>query len=207
MVIKQTRTISYICPICGLTHCEVISLFNFSGKNEVVITCKCGKSSIHIKTKDYKNYSLFLPCIGCGENHEYMLSFYHLWVLPINIIRCRHNEFETCIIGNDDEVRKELDYIEKEKDLVADIIGFEKDFNNSSVMLEAVNKIHDIAEKDNIICECGCKNISVYMLNDKIILQCTKCSGVEVVNAKDNFDLKNILNKEQILLYKQIQSI
>jgi len=207
MLIKQTRTITYICPVCGLTHFEVVSLFDFSGKSEVVITCKCGNSKIRITTKDYKNYHISLPCIGCGETHEYMMSFYHVWIAPINVIRCKQNNFEFCIIGSDDEVRKKLDCLEMEKDAVASIVGFEKEFNNSAVMLEALNKIHDIAEQGNIVCECGCKKISIYMLNDKIILQCTKCSGLEVVDAKDNFDLKNLSQKQQIILYKQIQSI
>lgn len=207
MIIKQSRTISYVCPSCGLTHFEVISLFDFSGKNQIKIGCKCGKSAIVIFTNDYKRYKLTLPCIGCGENHNYELNFYHLWIEPINIMKCTSNNFEYCIIGNDDEVRKELNYLENEKDEIAKMVGYDNEVNNASVMLEAVNKIHEIAEHDNLICECGSKSISVYMLNDKIILQCTKCSGLEVVDAKDYFDLKKILEKQQIILFKQIQSI
>lgn len=207
MLIKQIRTITYLCPVCGLTHFEVISLFNFSGKNELTIGCKCGKSHLRISTEEYKKYSVFVPCIGCGNEHKYVLDFYHMWVKPINILNCKQNALEFCFIGNDNEVRKQLDSSEMQKDAVAATIGFEKSFKNSWVMLEAVNKIHDIAEQDNIICECGCKDISIYMLDDKIILQCTRCSGLEVINAKDNFDLKKILQKQQIILYKQIQYI
>lgn len=207
MLIKQTRIITYVCPACGLTHFETISLFNFSGKSEVVVSCKCGKSQLKLVTKDYKAYNVSVPCMGCGNQHNYTLGFHEMWVKPINIMKCKQNKLEFCLVGNDNEVRKELDILEKEKDLVASNIGFEKSFSNSKVMLEAVNRVHDIAEQDNIICECGCKDISVYMLEDKIILHCTRCSGIEVIAAKDNFDLKNIMQKQQIVLCKQIQYI
>lgn len=207
MIIKQTRTITYICPECGITHFKTIELFNFSGKSEVIIKCKCGKSHLRITTKDYKNYTMFIPCMGCGKRHKYIMDFYHMWVKPINIIHCNENDFKFCIIGNDTEVRKELDHLDIENEVVADNIGFEKSFYNSKVMLEAVNKIHDIAEQNNIICECGCKDISIYMLEDKIILQCIRCSGLEIIAAENNFDLKKILQKQQIILCKQSQYI
>lgn len=207
MLMKQARTITYACPVCGLTHFESISLFNFSGKSEVVIRCKCGKSYLKIVTKDYKTYNVSVPCMGCGNQHKYILNFHDMWIKPMNIIKCKQNMLEFCLVGNDSEVRKELDHLEHEKDVVATNIGFEKAFMNSKVMLEAVNKVHDLAEQDNVICECGSKDVSVYMLDDKIILQCTRCSGIEVISAKDNFDLKNIMQKQQIMLFKQIQYI
>lgn len=207
MIIKQSRTVTYTCPDCGSNHFEDISLFDFSGKSEVDTSCKCSKSKLAIKTEDYKNYSITVPCIGCGDKHKFMLSFYELWVGPVQTIKCEHTGVELCLIGKDGDVRKHLDTLELKKDALADTIGFKKVFNNSTVMLEVFNKIHDIAENDNIVCECGCKDVSVYMLYDKIILQCISCSGLEIINAKDSFDLKAISKKEQIFLYKQIQYI
>lgn len=207
MLIKQVRTISYICPACGLTHFESISLFDFSGKSDVIINCRCNKSQLKISTKDYKEYMLNIPCIGCGNHHMHSLKFYFMWVKPISIIKCNQNGIEYCLIGNDNEVRKQQDSLEKEKDVVASTVGFENSFKNSRVMLEVFNKIHDIAEQDNIVCECGCKEIAVCMLEDRIILQCKRCSGLEVMSAKDSFDLKKVLQKQQIILYKQIQYI
>lgn len=207
MIIRQNRTVTYVCPACGSNHFEDISLFDFSGKSGVVISCRCGKSQLTIETHDYKKYSVDVPCIGCGDRHKLIMGFYELWVGTVKTIKCEYTGVELCLIGKDGEVRRHLDTLELKKDALANTIGFEKIFSNSTVMLEIFNKINDIAEKNNIVCECGCKNASVYLLYEKIILQCTRCSGLKIVSAKDNFDLKAISQNDQIILYKQIQYI
>lgn len=207
MIIRQSRTVTYTCPDCGSNHFEDISLFDFSGNSEVVISCRCGKSQLTIKTEDYKRYNVIIPCIGCGEKHEFTISFYEMWIGPVKVIKCENTGIELCLIGKDGDVRKYFDTLEQKKDALANAIGFKKVFSNSTVMLEVFNKIHDIAEKDNLVCECGCKNVSVYMLYDKIILQCARCGGLDIISAKDSFDLKAISQKDQIILYKQIQYI
>jgi hypothetical protein len=75
-----------------------------------------------------------------------------------------------CFIGADEEVRKRIDSLEKKFDELIDLFGYDKYFLNTQVMLDALNKIHDIAESGNLYCECGSNEVELLLYEDKINL-------------------------------------
>jgi hypothetical protein len=105
-------------------------------------------------------------------------------------------------MGRDEDVRKKIDSLERELDELINLFGYDNYFTNTQVMFDAMNKIHDIAEAGNLLCECGNKDIELLMLPDKIHLKCSKCTGSKIIKASSNSDLKDLLLKQQITLSK-----
>lgn len=202
MLNKNNRIISYICPECGLPIFKNISLFDFSGKKEIIISCKCNKSHLKISTYNHKKYSLDVPCLGCGSIHKYQIGFVSMWEKSINIIKCKTNHTEILFCGYDKEVMYIFDKLEEEKDEVARIIGFERVYLNSTVMLQAINKVHEFCENNAVICECGYANFEIDIKEDVLLIKCKRCNAIGIIKAKSSIDLKELLQKESVFLCK-----
>jgi len=201
------RIISYICPECGLPVFKNLSLFLFSGKRELQISCSCKKSHLTISTNNHKKYFINVPCFGCGNFHTYTLGFHKMWETTFNSICCTLNSTEILFWGIDNEVIKRLDNIEEQKDEIAKVIGYEKIFSNSTIMLEMINKVHQFCENKSIICECGNDEFDIEAKKDKIFVTCRKCNSTGRIRAKSSYDLKKMLDKETIVIYINKQYI
>jgi hypothetical protein len=121
---------------------------------------------------------------------------------PVSVLHCPGTGIELCFIGNDEEVRKRIDSLEKKFDELIDLFGYDKYFKNTQVMFDALNRIHDIAESGNLYCECGSNEIEMLLYEDEIHLKCLRCFANIVIDASSNKDLKDILKKHQIVLVK-----
>ena len=123
-----------------------------------------------------------------------------MWIEEIMSFKCPKTDIELCFVGNDDMVRQSVDMYEIKMDLLMNDIGYEDYFFNNTVMLETIDKIHDIAEKAGLYCECGSKDIDLQMFSDRIELVCKKCFAHEMVMARTNKDLKQTLKRDSITL-------
>ncbi|MDP4180772.1 MAG: hypothetical protein Q8942_06745 [Bacillota bacterium] len=200
MIINTSLTIGYKCSSCGSFEFFNLSLFKLLSKKDYNLTCRCNKSRVTIFNYNLNEFKIQIPCIGCGSDHVFTISRNDLLTKTVNVLRCPNTGIEQCFIGSDEEVRKRIDSLEKEFDELINLFGYDNYFKNTQVMFDALNKIHDIAESGNLFCECGCNEIEMLLLSDKIYLKCSRCFGVEVINAASNKDLKDILTKQQIIL-------
>lgn len=200
MLVDANVTIAYKCSSCGTFEFFNLTIFNLAYKKQYVLKCKCGESYVTLTRESARDYSIGIPCIGCGNEHKYILSRKEILNRNINIFNCPEKGIQQCFLGNDEAVRKKVDMLEKEMDELISMFGYDNYFSNTQVMFDALNKIHDIAEQGNLHCECGSDNVELIMLPDKIKLVCCKCSGNEIISAASNEDLKDILTKSQIML-------
>lgn len=201
MLVDTSMTIAYKCPSCGSFVFFNISLFTpFSNNGEHYFRCHCGNTGLTIGREGVRDIFIKTPCIGCGNEHIYTLKRKDIIKRGINVFHCPMVRMEQCFIGKDDLVRKMVDSLERELDALIDMFGYDNYFSNTQVMFDSLNKIHDIAEQGNLLCECGDNDIELVLLPDKIYLLCRKCSASKVIYAASNEDLKDILVKQQILL-------
>lgn len=200
MLIDTGITIAYKCLSCGTFEFFDVSLFGLSCKKGCSYTCRCNKSSILVYEDNARDYKIKIPCIACGKNHIYSLSRKEILLKDIHVFHCPETGMQQCFIGSDSEVRSKIDNLEKEFDELMDRFGYDSYFKNTQVMLDALNKIHDIAEQGNLACECGNNDIELMLSTDRILLKCRKCPGNAILQAASNEDLKDILMKRQILL-------
>lgn len=204
MVLNWFNTIAYKCPACGAIEFHNISLFDFSGKKEYTLPCMCGASLVKLITKDNRLCNILIPCIACNTVHTYTINFKDLWTKRIMCFKCTKTKIELCFIGCDDAVRKAVDLYEIEMDKLMEDIGYDNGFANSVVMLHTVDRIHDIAEKNNLLCQCGNYDINLRILYDSVELTCNKCFACETIKACTNQDLKLTLKRDSIIISDDI---
>ncbi|HEX3030212.1 MAG TPA: hypothetical protein VHT34_13130 [Clostridia bacterium] len=200
MLIETNMTIAYKCPACGTFEFFSTSLFNVSCKKKLYLPCRCNKSGISINGTRSGECKISVPCICCGSCHDWVLTKRELLQKGINVLYCPEIGMQICFIGNDVDVRNKIDNLEKELDDLISMLGYDNYFKNTQVMIESLNKVHDIAEQGNLICECGNSDVELILFSDMIQLKCKKCPGSKMVPAGTNGDLKDILTREHLLL-------
>lgn len=204
MLIDTSATIAYKCTSCGSFEFFNISLFILLYKKKCNLSCRCKKSSITVKQEGENNFLISIPCIGCGNEHTYLLTKRSFLLGDPVVFNCPETGMQICFIGRDEAVRKKVDSLEEELDELMDAYGYESYFKNTQVMFDILNRIHDIALNDNLYCECGSSDIELVLLSDCILLRCVKCGCDKTIAAANNKDLKSILSKNQILLSENV---
>ncbi|MDQ2085134.1 hypothetical protein RBH29_01615 [Herbivorax sp. ANBcel31] len=201
MIINTGTTFAYKCSSCGTFQFNNISLFEIPQKEEIVFTCRCKGSSLVIKKESPSTFRTVIPCMGCGTNHTYLMSVKEFIAQEIYIFNCPNTGMKQCFMGSDQIVREKIDNLEREYDELINMFGYDNYFNNTQVMFDSLNIIHDIAERGNLFCECGNDDIELLLLSDKIYLRCNLCPGNKIIYASSNEHLKvNLLIKKIMLL-------
>lgn len=200
MLIDMDITIAYKCISCGTFDFISINFFELSMQNSVASKCTCEEAGIRLFQSVKNQYILIVPCIGCGLDHAYKFNREDIFNKDITIYTCPTTGLKQCFIGRDNVVREYVDNFEKELDIIIDGLGYDRYFTNTRVMIDTLNKLHDLAEQNNLHCECGGEDITVTLLKNGVYLKCSKCTGRIFIPASTNNDLKVILRKKSITL-------
>ncbi len=201
MLIDTDITIAYKCFSCGSFNFKNVNLFKLLPNKKLVSGCRCKNAKLEVIRTGKNDYRLTVPCIGCGMEHSHSIGREMLINNNILIYACPVTSIKYCFIGKDTAVRDFVDNFEKELDGMIDGLGYDNYFDNTQVMLDTLNRIHDIAEKGQLFCECGCDDIVVSMRRKGISLKCSQCSRGEFIPAASNNDLKKILLQDRIILF------
>jgi hypothetical protein len=210
--INTLNTVAFKCPVCGSVEFNQFYLFDLWGKKRLVVPCGCKKGFVKITLKSDNKCLITVPCIACNEKHLFIRDIRELWSDRMLKLTCQHSGMDICFIGQDEIVRSSVDIYEMRMDILMNDIGYEDYFVNNTVMLNTIDRIHDIAEKGNLICECGSIDIELQMYYDRVELFCNKCHANGTIKAATNQDLKPTLRRESIVLcqdsavpYKDLQ--
>ena len=198
MLIDTSITIAYKCTSCGSFEFFNVSIFSLIYKKGCGLACRCRKSCVSIKQEGESNYLVKIPCIGCDNEHTYLITKKSILLGETIVLNCPETGMQICFIGRDEAVRMKVDNLEKEFDEMIDTYGYENYFRNTQVMFDSLNHIHDIALKGNLYCECGASEIDLVLLTDCILLRCGKCGADQKIQAAKNEDLREILKTSQL---------
>lgn len=201
---KTQFTLAYRCPQCGKIEFRHISIFEFSGRKTLKIKCSfCDCHALLIQTKDYKQYMVNIRCVICNTPHIYYFSLGEIYrgKEPL-ILSCTDYELELCFIGEKSRVENTVDKYEQDLEEFIDELGYDDYFANSEIMMECINILHDLAEKDYIFCNCGNNDIGITLLSDSIELRCQSCRRCYNIPARNRKDVENLMNNQGILLEK-----
>ncbi len=199
VIISTDFTIAYKCIACGTFEFISVNLFRLLRQKNIKEHCRCGQAQAEIRHLEDR-ISILVPCIACGTNHEYIVSINELSQKKIINFICEYTGVEHCFVGNDYSVRECVDSLEREMDSMMDTLGYESYFANSQVMLETINRIHDLAESKRLICQCGCKEVTINLYYKGVFLRCSRCPSYKFIAAASNMDLKITLAKKNIVL-------
>lgn len=200
MVVNTGFVVAFKCTQCGSFKFSDISYFRLRAKGLKKLKCRCGGSFAVAAPAGKNRILITVPCIGCGEMHEYLAGINDLNRAGEMTCRCRNSGIQHCFVGSDELVRSRVDLLENELERLMDELGYERYFTNSQVMFEAVNRLHDLAEQGKLCCRCGSNNIEIVLLEDKIYLKCRSCPGKSTILAANNKDLGKMLNNKAVLL-------
>ncbi|HOA79467.1 MAG TPA: hypothetical protein PKK61_00175 [Defluviitaleaceae bacterium] len=203
MLINEMQTIVFQCASCGSFCFDVISLFDFSGKKEQHIVCKCSQSSVRL-TLVNKQIVISIPCFLCSQTHAYTYKINQFFSDTLKILQCPKKNMKIGFIGNDSQVRNALDSHENSLNEILKEMGISNLCNNIEVAIESINYIHDLAELGKINCECGSNKIEMDLLTNKVKLRCIYCGNEIFLLTRNNEDLKHLKSQSNIFL-KSIQ--
>jgi len=201
MLVNTDVTIAYKCYCCGTYEFHNISAFRLPDKGkEIQLKCRCGKYSATVSESRSAIYTIYAGCMACGREHTHRISRKDMLGNSLSIFNCPETGIQHCFVGNDHEVRKKIDEIEKELDEMVDMLGYESYFKNTQVAFDSLNKIHDIAEKGNLYCRCGSRDIELVLFTEKILLKCRRCGRSIEIKTGSNEDLKHLLSSQRITI-------
>ncbi|KXS45725.1 MAG: hypothetical protein AWU54_202 [Candidatus Frackibacter sp. T328-2] len=206
MLIDLKATLALRCPICGELERHSFTIFDFSGRQNLEIKCKCGFNKLVIGTNNYKQYWFQFPCIICEVEHIIFYDNQELWSSQIKEIACLENEVELGYLGSEIKVDELIQEEEEYFEFMFDEVGFENYFSSPEIMLSALNLLHDIAETGGLSCQCGNNDIDIDMFPGKIELLCDQCDGLTTVSAETEEDLTFLKNIKKIEMLEGVVS-
>lgn len=205
MILHTKFTISFKCYSCGKYIFKELSLFDGITDKSNITFCSCGKNYLKIVKTKKDEYSISFKCFSCSNIHKYRIYTKKIIEYSLNILYCRTTGMQNCFIGNDFEVFRKVDIIEKQLDNILDD-EYGKYFNNSFVMIEVVNRVNELLERNDIECSCGRSALKVDLLRKAVLISCQLCDNYGIIKSETNNDLKNFLKLSQVILKKNKKS-
>jgi hypothetical protein len=107
----------------------------------------------------------------------------------VNKIYCAAANLELGFSGSRKAIEQAIADQQREFDSMVRDMANEDYVDNSQVMFEVLNKVHDIAERGGVFCRCGGSIIEADVQPDAIELVCVHCNGRRLIAAKTEEDL------------------
>ncbi len=208
MIISLKRTAAYFCPYCSGLSTASLSVFRFSGSNEIKLSCTsagCRKNSIRIAAGQGK-YRITAECPLCEDSHTFTVSQKAFWNRPFIKLDCPNTKIGIFFVGSAARVNKAV------AQHAHDVAEFEEAQDDLEDMLpgDDMQLIYGIADVMNrlltegrVSCKCRCRDIEAGFSEDSLVLTCTRCR--ERTELEISYDLLHRLSSmEQIILGKNI---
>ncbi|MCG8402881.1 MAG: hypothetical protein MJA84_15010 [Firmicutes bacterium] len=201
MIIETGALLAMRCPDCGKLDYHKLSRFEFGLRKKMEINCACGYVKLVVNTRDRKEYVLQFPCVVCESKHLLSISARRFWSSEVNYLFCQETGLELGYLGSEKEVKLLAEAQEENiESLTSEFEGEDRYFNNSEIMYEVLNCLHDIAEQNALYCQCGNLDVEVDIFPDRLELHCRECDSVNIIYAETEDDLRVIKGVDTIEL-------
>jgi predicted RNA-binding Zn-ribbon protein involved in translation (DUF1610 family) len=194
LIINAVSTLALYCPRCGKIELHNVSRFAINN-SACQLTCSCGQVQGSISVAGRRQYLLDIPCVVCETNHMIFLDSNLFRQPKASKIYCDQANLELGFVGNPEAIAAMIDKHKQEVASLASELEEQAEgstIENSQILLEILNKIHDIAEQGGVYCSCGNTDVEVDVLVDAVELSCPQCEGRLLISAKDEQDLARL---------------
>jgi|GEM_PF-6374501 len=200
MAIAYMRCAAYSCDRCGTVNVKKIHIFDLPEGRALPLVCECGAHCMAIVLKKDK-YHIADNCAYCRQTHRYHIGKQRFWNGVVMEFCCMENGVSRFMIGEIAEVKR---YAKQQQEMLDEMAEYsnimqEIEFQNENVIVDTLERIHEIARNGNIFCTCG-GDIEFCLECDSIKLTCSKCDSTEVIYAATEQDLANIMKRESIVI-------
>ena len=189
--LASVGSLALYCPRCGKIQLRDIPLF--SGKEESVLRCEnCSHPVAYAKARPKEGLLLRTHCGACGEETQHTFPWRQLRRTRFEKLYCAHDRFELGYIGKWQDIAEFLDFNAAEYDALhpADEEGF---IERQQLLLEALNRVHELALREGLSCPCGSHDIMAGLLGDCVVIECAACTAFAVLPIREVKDLEKLL--------------
>lgn len=199
MVISTVASLALYCSHCGKIHTHDVSRFSLKACGQVEISCTCGQMLAKASFAQKGQFFLTVYCELCRKNHVLSIKWLGTCLSELRKLYCMKNNLELGFVGDYKLVEQTL---EQHRSAVNRALPdqYTSDAEDSQILLDVLNRIHDIAERGGITCRCGSTAIRAQVLPVCIELRCQACGSYETLSATSETDLSRLESMERIEL-------
>ncbi len=186
---EETRSIGYICPVCGQAVIASRTAFQLCA-GDSALPCPCGKSELHF-TQMGDRCEITVPCLLCARDHTAVCSNDAMLTQKLLALSCPKSGLGCCYIGEEGPVFRAMEQLEQAVDkLRADDEGERRGaFLNDGVMAEVLAELRDVAQRGGVTCGCGSTEYGVKVGYAAVDLVCAVCGAALRLPAATADDL------------------
>ncbi len=110
----KTSYVAYRCPKCGFAIYGIAGQFALASQQMLKIKCQCGGSEMVINTTKDKKLRVSVPCLFCGQNHNYVVSQNVFFGEEPFYLSCPYAHMDIGFIGTKEQVDEAVEKSEEE---------------------------------------------------------------------------------------------
>lgn len=189
---EQTRSIGYICPVCGKAVVVERTAFALAAGDQT-IPCPCGKSQLEFHQQG-EYCQVTVPCLFCAKDHHTVCSTRAMMEEKLLVLSCSASGLSCCFIGEEEAVFGEMEKLERAVDKLRldDQEETRGIFLDEIVMGEVLAELKDIAGRGGISCGCGCKEYGIKVGYSAVDVVCAGCGATLRLPAATLDDVDDI---------------
>ncbi len=96
--------VAYRCPKCGFAIYGIAGQFTLAANQIIKIKCQCGGSEMTINHTQDKKLRVSVPCLFCGQNHNYVVSQNVFFGQEQFLLSCPYANMDIGFIGTKEKV-------------------------------------------------------------------------------------------------------
>ena len=190
MIFNHLASVAFYCRRCGQIH--IFDVPYFCGREQTTLICpNCAFPVATLAVKSRRGLVAEVDCGACGAVNVIDFPLKKLIGLRFEKIYCREDRFELGYIGRWQAIAEFLDFNAAE----FDALNPGDDYNfvgQHQVLIEALNRVHDMAATRLIVCGCGGSDFTASVSERAILLKCADCGSVAKVAAENADDLRQL---------------
>jgi len=197
---EESRTIGYICPVCGQTVIARRTAFQLAAGGGA-LPCPCGRSELAFRQLGDR-CEITVPCLFCARDHRAVCANEALLGEKLLALSCPASGLSCCCIGEEGQVFRAMEKLERAVDKLRldDQTDRRGAFLNEVVMGEVLAELRDIARQGGVRCACGCADYGVKVGYSAVDLVCASCGAVLRLSAATQDDLAALCARDTLTI-------
>lgn len=197
---EETRTIGYICPVCGQAVIAKRTAFQLCA-GDSVLPCPCGRSELGFRQLGDR-CEITVPCLFCARDHTAVCGNDALLRRKLLALSCPASGLNCCCVGEEDQVFRAMEKLEAAVDKLRldDQTDQRGAFLDEVVMGETLAELKDIAARGGVKCACGSTDYGVKVGYSSVDLVCARCGAALRLSAATQDDLAALCARDTLTI-------
>lgn len=190
MLIRDACGLALYCQHCGSIHIHDVPYF--SDERQTRLLCEsCGHEKARLLRLPRGRVAVEASCVVCGMGNRFVYELRRLRHIGLEKIYCSTDHFELGYIGRRKRIEELMRFNQEEFEALHPHDG--KNFiEKQRILLEALNRIHDLAKAGDIVCPCGSEELTADIQGSYIVLECENCGSFCALRAEKAGDLEKL---------------